>query len=272
MPSRRYGPPHWPYTLNHGSPQAQGLVAWWPMDPHGAATVFDLSPKGVYPLTCQGATWGVATVAGVPCLKFVRASSQYAAVATTPVLAVPLSITAWVTSVDTTNSQEVVSIADTGSSFNSFRLNFGGNAVGDPVRAVTSKDAGSAIAVTTTGYVAGVEVHAAAVFAAIDLRAAYINGGSKGTETTSTIPAGIDAIHVGRNHGAAPSNYFDGSIRDVRIYNRALSAAEVYAAYDPSSRYDLYYQLRQRSYFLPAAAGGDAVPQCWTQFRRRRAG
>ena len=38
---------------------------------------------------------------------------------------------------------------------------------------------------------------------------------------------------------------------DVRAWNRALTAAEVWQLYDPRTRWDLYYPLRQRTFFIP---------------------
>jgi hypothetical protein len=52
---------------------------------------------------------------------------------------------------------------------------------------------------------------------------------------------------------------WDGLIADVRIYKRALSDAEVWALYDPRSRWDLYWQPNTRAYsFMSAIAAGTA--------------
>ena len=72
------------------------------------------------------------------------------------------------------------------------------------------------IAVTTTGsisrmYVDGLE----------------ITSHSGGSPQTNTLPLFIGAPHVGCGGGCGVREFFNGRIDDVRIYNRALSAAEI---------------------------------------------
>jgi hypothetical protein len=47
----------------------------------------------------------------------------------------------------------------------------------------------------------------------------------------------------------------DGTIQDIRFYNRALTDAEVFALYDPATRWDLYAPVARRTYvFLHGGA------------------
>ncbi len=60
--------------------------------------------------------------------------------------------------------------------------------------------------------------------------------------------------------GSGWNGYYAGRIADARMYNRALSAAEVYQMYDPATRWELYRPQR-RFWAVKAAAGG--VPGLW---------
>lgn len=49
----------------------------------------------------------------------------------------------------------------------------------------------------------------------------------------------------------------DGQVADVRLWRRALSDAELWALYDPATRWDLYWQpsTRAHAWYLPVAGG-----------------
>jgi hypothetical protein len=63
----------------------------------------------------------------------------------------------------------------------------------------------------------------------------YVNGALAGS--TSTSNTGLRSSTVGFDLGFVPvsANYFQGSLDDVRIYNRALSAAEIQSIYSGAS-------------------------------------
>jgi len=58
----------------------------------------------------------------------------------------------------------------------------------------------------------------------------YLNGDLQGTATNSDIGATTTVLRIGQQK-AGNSRYFNGSIDDVRVYNRALSATEVKQLY-----------------------------------------
>ncbi len=62
----------------------------------------------------------------------------------------------------------------------------------------------------------------------------YINGQSSGSvNSTGSISTSTDALRIGHSKGTSnASNYFNGDIDDVRIYNRSLSATEIAALYN----------------------------------------
>jgi hypothetical protein len=61
----------------------------------------------------------------------------------------------------------------------------------------------------------------------------YVDGlvAASPVNTTIDISSAFHTFRVGRNAGSGTSFYFNGSIHDVRIYKRALTAAEIRAIY-----------------------------------------
>jgi hypothetical protein len=141
---------------------------------------------------------------------------------------VPITLAAWFRTDTATASQDLVCLVDKGANSN-FRLNLGGNAAGDPVRAVVNAGGTPSLAATSTGYTVNTWHHAAAVFSATNARAAYIDGGSKGTNSDSVVPSGIDTTAIGYLPALVSQAYLSGRIAEVAIWNVALSDAEVAA-------------------------------------------
>ena len=95
---------------------------------------------------------------------------EHAAAALT---AMPLTLAAWFNSADNTNSQDILGIYGSTTS-NQYRLNAGGNATGDPVRAVIDSGGGPQLAATTTGYSLNTWHHACGVFTSSSSRMAKV--------------------------------------------------------------------------------------------------
>jgi len=66
----------------------------------------------------------------------------------------------------------------------------------------------------------------------VDMRV-YVDGVQKGASESSpgTIPVQAGSVRVGADYQATPANFFNGSLDDVRIYNRALSVTEIQQLY-----------------------------------------
>jgi hypothetical protein len=102
-----------------------------------------------------------------------------------------------------------------------------GNVAGDPIY-VQSRDAsGTSSAVSTSGYSANTWHHACAVFGSGSDRRAFIDGGSKGTDSTSRAPTGLDRAAIGALARSLPTFHMSGHIAEAAIWNVALSDAEV---------------------------------------------
>lgn len=154
---------------------------------------------------------------------FDDASLQYLEIDSAPVTAVPLTMAAWFyTDVDSA-SQEIAYLADLSATDQAFRLSL---VSGARLRAAVY--AGSLPYAESTGtFSTNTWTHACGVFAAADDRAAFLNGGNKGTNSTSATPTGIDRLSVARAGDFTPGNYFSGAVAELAIWNAALSDAEV---------------------------------------------
>jgi hypothetical protein len=84
-------------------------------------------------------------------------------------------------------------------------------------------------AATTAAFTANTWFHAAGVFASDTSRSAFLNGGSKGTDTMSLVLETLNATQIGQwnyNDGVQ-LNYTNGRIAEAAIWNVALTDAEV---------------------------------------------
>ena len=97
-------------------------------------------------------------------------------------------------------------------------------------------------------------VHVVGVVASLSDRRVYVNAtrGSAPYGGTQASPSGVDRVSV----GYAPwggTEYFDGQIAYPMIWNRALSAEDVWLLYRDTER---LVRTGRRVYFFPSAAGG----------------
>lgn len=145
------------------------------------------------------------------------------------VTAAPLTMAAWFNPVSVTEDHILISCSRSSSSDNWFFLAANGVTAGDPIAASTITGGTEALATTSTSFVANTWQHACGVWSAANSRAAYLNGGGVGTNSTSLTPTGIDRTYVGRLTGFDGSLYgsMNAAIAEAAIWNVALTAAEV---------------------------------------------
>lgn len=150
------------------------------------------------------------------------AASEYMENAAAIATAVPISMACWFNSDSIALSQYLMCIGNSASTAK-FALGAMGAVASDPIQAITSSN----VAASTAGYSANTWSHAAAVFASITSRAAYLNGGNKGTNATSTTPAGVNRTALGCKNDSTRSNFLSGMIAEAAIWNVALTDADV---------------------------------------------
>jgi hypothetical protein len=158
---------------------------------------------------------------------FVAASSQQLFNASAPLTGVPLSMACWYRTT-TSGWKMLIDLANSaGGSTGEFGLGLSSTGAGIGANRVVAQVNGSNAAVSSASYSQGnVWEHAAAVFSGNSARAAYLNGGNKGTVASSATPSGINEVFVGND---IFGEYHDGAIADAAIWAAALDDAEVAA-------------------------------------------
>jgi hypothetical protein len=160
-------------------------------------------------------------------MSLVLDGSQYGWVSTlSPSIspAYPITISAWVKSTDDTINQSAVHLVN---SFYTEQLLIEGAVGGDPVTARANGGSGNEDANTSSGYSADTWHHACVVFENASSRHAYIDGGSKGSDTATATIASLVRLMVGVYYYISFSQYFEGKISGVAIWETNLSDAEV---------------------------------------------
>lgn len=246
--------PNMPYTLNHASDQARGLVAWWPLDDLDGYTVENRVRAGdrgkvgnistgvvnsVRPTYIDGAlgiritdngglgnhiTTGFADQLGdfTACIWFRHTASTFFG---------------------------RIMDKDQGVLNTGFRMEIN-NALPD----LEANIFGTNILLTGVAS-AGVNFHG--VVRRQGTAGAFIlnAGRHKATATVASTTLSTSALGIGASSGG--NNQSQIELRDARIYNRALSDDEIAGLYNPVTRYELYSYLGQRPYGLPL---GSATP------------
>ncbi|MHC4156685.1 MAG: LamG-like jellyroll fold domain-containing protein [Planctomycetota bacterium] len=71
--------------------------------------------------------------------------------------------------------------------------------------------------------------HALAVWADVDDRRIYLNGGNKGTNPDTSEPISLDRTGLGVLYRSTPDNYLSGLLAEMAVWNVPLSDAEAAA-------------------------------------------
>lgn len=239
-------------VLNKDSPQAVGLVAWYPFG--SGLNAVDAGPIGRYHLADVGSPAFVLDKERGRVTDLLTASSQRFNAQITPVTSYGCTLTCWHmkdNSTDVTFLVELYNAADTGQfmalmarASNEMRARKDGgtgaaqNADDSPAYTVGQWDFGAAVFVSATS----MRVKA-------NNRASVSNSGDTGTMV-------VDGISIGAEMFTTPRSYYGGLVDDVRVYNRPLGDAELQDCWEPNKRFDLYYELGRRVYSFPHPAGG----------------
>lgn len=155
-------------------------------------------------------------------------TTQYLNATSVPVTASPLTIACWGlrTTLTSVGNATFVALTDQASSGSNFALRHstGTNAV----QATVQYDGGSTYsALTTKNMTANTAHHLCGVFTSSTSRTAYIDGGNSGSETTNITPKTPSRVLIGAGWYGSISQYVNGWIAEVGIWNVALTADEV---------------------------------------------
>ena len=156
--------------------------------------------------------------------RFLRADGDYLEITSALVSTPPFTMACWFTLDDLTLSTDLMAIATDASNNQQHALIADGAVAGDFVVAFTQTTS-SVKAKTTTGITQGQWHHACGVWAAATDRRAFIDGGSKGTNTTNRSPSGMNRTQIGQSENN--TNRHSGLIAEAAIWNVALTDGEV---------------------------------------------
>jgi hypothetical protein len=236
------------FSINRDSAQAQGLVGWYPFQP-SILNGYVGSSLPFVPVT-SGDVLQVGLSIGGLGPSFGNAGANHGIDRNIGLSNVaPFSVACWFYPTNLGGQQGLY--RSQGSGFNGWYLYDQAN-----VPSFQAFDGSAGTATATTNNVNFAWQHMVGVEYATNLRACFRNGAGKGTNSSTIVPGATLAEEIGAIGGASA---YVGSIADIRVYNRALSDADVWALYDPRTRWDLYWQPNTRAYsFMSAIAAGTA--------------
>ncbi len=197
---------------------AGGLIGYWKFDEGSGTTATDSSGNNNSGALVNTPAWVPGKV-GPSALQFNAANLQFVSVSDSASLDPTngLTITAWINAANWSGNRRVL---QKGNSDNQYRLLAEGG--------VFKFDLTGVGTLTTTLPSVSTWIHVAGTWNGTTM-VIYYNGVSKaslvasGTNGTTT-----DSLAIGAKNGSGTAgDYFQGSLDDVRVYNRGLSASEI---------------------------------------------
>ena len=249
--------PVWPYALNRISPQAKGLVAWWPGDPSRSPNLFDLGGYNIHAVIQDTAEllwvpgpfggW-VVDFSGDPANANAMAESAHH-----PVLDITgdITLSCWM-ALDTFTGTGRGLIAKTNGTTQwdydffvftaSRQLRFYSDATGN-------------LAAANTALATGVVYHVGIARRGSNWTY-YLNGAPDGTVTNgAALGSRSIGITLGSEGSGVPTTNYNGRIWDIRIYNVGKTAVEMAAMFEPETRFELFEELPVPRIWPEAASG-----------------
>lgn len=214
--------------LAAGYVPAGGLTGHWPLDGTGA----DRSGFERSVTLGSGTSWTKLRASGE--LNFDGSAGAYASTTTVLDTTAPFTVAAWVRLSDdpanpaALDANPYAVVSQDGAKTSRFLLMYDDTARKWAFKVRGDSQTDKAEAFATTPVAAGHWVHLAGVWDKGTLRI-HVNGVLEGTATdTTTAWAATQGFNIGRaKWNSAPANRWNGSIDDVRAYNRALTAEEI---------------------------------------------
>ena len=147
-----------------------------------------------------------------------------------PVTGVPLTLACWFNGDNNTGNQRLVDVRATTGGNAYFSIGLNGAAAGDPVRLVAfGSDGAVEVVASTSGYSLSTWHHVCGVFTSTTSRTIYLDAAGSATGTSAVGTPAFSRIDIGvfTDSAGGLSQFFDGRIAEVGIWNAALTAAEI---------------------------------------------
>ena len=161
---------------------------------------------------------------------FASGSSQYLQYGSVISAPYPVTFACWFNVTNITGGHPLI-VYDHSTSPDFLQLSAAGDIGGDPIIASGNRHGFcTQYAASSSGYTANTWHHACAVFTAINSKAAYLDGGNKGTNAVSCGPTDIDRTEIGvinYNSQVWAAVYMDGLVAEAAIWDVSLTDAEV---------------------------------------------
>lgn len=262
-------PPTGPFALNRDAPQAENLVAWYPLGGAGKLWVPDYAgPNHLTLGTDPGLTVGQA---GAPVLPLVSASSQYLEGTASAMSALPLTLAGWCNTTGTGAGGVPICVGTNGGNARiQIQKDTAARQIGAAV--VSSAGTGNTVSYTSSSlYTDNIDFHAAAVFTSNTSRQAFLNGVGSAVDTSSVATSGMDRVLLGgRRNSTSVGAFWGGQIGEWGVWAQADDAAMIALRADPGKRFELWYPLRNKRWIsIPAVGGSSNAPR---YFHRTQSG
>jgi len=235
-----YGQPPSAFTLNHASPQAKGLVGWWPTaGTPGASVLHNYSSRkqlvGTFPGGAANPAWATERALGV---VISYSGAQDVTVASFNISAVTVSM--WVKTSQVADMHLLNRDISAAHRVWQFRIQDSG---GRKLQFVCFNTTGGLNTATgTTILTDGVLHHVVGTYGS-EMISVYVDGLYEGQAgRTGTLSQQVAEMRIGKPGGFG-GGYYTGLVGDIRVYNRALSPAEIWQLWAPQTRWDLYRPL-----------------------------
>lgn len=203
------------------------LAGWWKFDENTGSSTADSSGNGNTGTLVNTPTWVTPGRLGPAALQFSGASQESVTANSSTSLNSPVSaitISAWVNATDWSGNRRIL---QKGNSDNQYRLLAENSLLKFHLNGVDT--------LTATLPPTGTWVHIAATWDG-SVMILYTNGVQQASQGASgTIATTADVFAIAKKNGSGVSgDYFNGSLDDVRLYNRALSSSEITAIMNTS--------------------------------------
>ena len=265
--------PRWPFTLNKDSPQADGLIAWWPVWAGGGDTLHAYGGLvGIgSTLASNGTLLGNVVWSAEPG-GFLNVVEFFGGFSGSDYISIPFffnpnsgpgSIIAWAFATEHPSfgdgNRNIWQQENNGGTGRSWLQSFN---PGSGDTRVSSFLGGTRVnGATNINGRLNDWMHLATTWASGGSGTArvYLDGVEDGSGTidpetcTGNYRLGAHKAPISKNEN------WDGSLCDVRIYNVECPASILYQAWDPSRRWDMYYELNRIYYSFPVAVAAPVV-------------
>jgi chitodextrinase len=213
-------------TVQSSAP-TNGLIGYWKLDEGSGITASDSVGTNHGTLT-NGPTWALGKVGSAVNFNGVN---NYISLPNIDVVGTGITIAAWVklSAADTSSDYRIISKATTWSEDDHWWMLGTTNSAGTKLRARLKAGGVTQTLVASSGNLSvGVWHHAVLRYDGTTMKL-YLDGVEVGSVSkTGTLDTNVSApVNIGRNPGTPDTGYINGSVDEVRIYNRALSVAEI---------------------------------------------